>query len=80
MPVLHDVRGQIMKYDRQILDLLEARAKVCRDMREAGEGFESEGGVLDRWMEEALDHGLDELALERVCRAVLGLCRRSSVR
>lgn len=78
MPVLYDIRGQIVKFDRQILDLLEARMRVCREMREAGEGVEDEDEVLDRWAEGAMERGLDDTGgIERVCRTVVSFCRKA---
>jgi chorismate mutase len=81
MVVLHDIRSQIEKTDQQILDLLEQRVSLWRSLAEEGEvefpDREGESEAIAMWVEEAADRGLDEIAVERVCRTVLGLCRRA---
>jgi len=77
MGITDEVRAQIETIDRQILDLLEQRMRLCRYMNENEEGGEDPADVLSWWLEEGAERGLDELGVEKACRSTLLLCRKT---
>lgn len=68
-----DLHEQLEKLDGQIVHLLAERQEFHRNlsMEDAGE-FDSEETV-SFWVEEGVDRGLDEAALEPVVRGVIKL-------
>ncbi len=46
-------------------------------IEEEGPDKEREAQVLSNWLEEGFDYDLDEVTLERVCRAVIEMGRKA---
>lgn len=78
MVVFSGTAAQIEKLDQQILDCLEQRAQLYADAADEGGMAEDEEEIIDAWAESGAERGLDEAAVERVCRAVLALSRKSA--
>jgi len=69
-----DLQEQIEQLDEKIIDLLEERWRLCT---QASDGVsELKADTLLFWTEEAGDRGLDEDAMEKVCRSVMSLSRK----
>ncbi|MBI1934241.1 hypothetical protein HYS30_01110 [Candidatus Peregrinibacteria bacterium] len=66
------------KLDQQMLDLLEQRALLYSEAADEGKVTEDDLEVIDLWVESGMERGLDEAAVERVCRAVLALSRKAA--
>jgi chorismate mutase len=81
MPSLSDLRRQVDNLDRQIVELLSRRTTIVKQilahLAEEEADKEREQQVLSNWLEEGFDYDLDELALEKVCKAVMELGRKS---
>lgn len=77
MAVFSSTNAQIEKLDQQMLDCLEQRALLYGEAVDEGKIAEEDEGVIDAWVEAGMERGLDEAALERVCRAVLALSRKA---
>lgn len=77
MAVLSGLRTQLEKVDQQILELLEQRVMLFGEALEEG-GVEADDDVVEAWVEAGMERGLDEAAVERVCRAVLTLSRKGA--
>lgn len=77
MAVLSSTNAQMEKMDQQMLDLLEQRALLYSEAADEGQATEDEE-IIDRWVESGMERGLDEAAIERVCRAVLILSRKAA--
>jgi chorismate mutase len=79
-----DLRRQIDIVDRQIVELLSRRTNVVKQVMNHLEDDEvdtdREQQVLANWLEEGFDYDLDEGALEKVCRAVMELGKKSKDR
>jgi hypothetical protein len=72
-----EVGTKTEQIDRQIIDLLEQRAQVCRDFAGAEDGgVEDPSELIGWWVEEGAERGLDEGGMERICRGMLTLCRK----
>lgn len=78
MAVFSGTNAQTAKLDQQILDCLEQRALLYRDAVDEGSLHEEDEEVIDMWVESGAERGLDEAAVERVCRAVLALSRKAA--
>lgn len=79
MVVFSGTSTQIEKLDQQILDCLEQRAQLYAEAADEGRmaGGDDEE-IIDAWVESGTERGLDEAAVERVCRSVLALSRKAA--
>jgi chorismate mutase len=79
-----DLRRQIDIVDRQIVELLSRRTNVVKQvmnhLEEDEVDTDREQQVLANWLEEGFDYDLDEGALEKVCKAVMELGKKSKDR
>ncbi len=84
MASLTDLRRQIDILDRQIVDILGRRTLLVKQIIGKSEeeitDQDREQQVLSNWLEEAFDHDLDEATMERICKAVMELAKRSKDR
>lgn len=84
MANIADLRRQIDILDRQIVELLSRRTnsvkQVMSHMEEEEVDTDREQQVLANWLEEGFDYDLDEVSLEKVCKAVMDLGRKSKDR
>lgn len=78
MAVFTSASAQMEKLDQQILDCLEQRALLYSEAADEGGITEEDEEIIDLWVESGMERGLDEAALERVCRAVLVLSRKAA--
>ena len=78
MTVFSSAAAQMEKLDQQMLDLLEQRALLYSEAADEGKVTEDDEEIIDLWVESGIERGLDEAAIERVCRAVLALSRKSA--
>lgn len=78
MVVFSSTNAQIEKLDQQMLDCLEQRALLYGEAADEGKITEEDEEVIDAWVEAGMERGLDEAAVERVCRAVLALSRKAA--
>lgn len=69
---------QMEKLDQQMLDCLEQRALLYSEAADEGSLHEEDEEIIDTWVESGMERGLDEAAVERVCRAVLALSRKAA--
>lgn len=76
MVVFSSTNAQIEKLDQQMLDLLEQRALLYGELDEGG-AVEGDEEIIEMWVEAGMERGLDEVAVERVSRAVLALSRKA---
>ncbi len=81
MPSISDLRRQVDNLDRQIIELLSRRTTLVKSIlahrSEEEPDKEREQQVLSNWLEEGFDFDLDEAALEKVCKMVMELGRKS---
>ena len=81
MASLSDFRRQVDALDRQIVELLSRRMVLLKQvlMRlEDGEiDKEREAQVLSNWLEEGFDYDMDEVSLEKICKAVMEMGRKA---
>ncbi len=79
-----DLRRRIDILDRQIVELLSRRTGVVKQVMshldEDEVDSDREQQVLANWLEEGFDYDLDEGSLEKVCKAVMELGRKSKDR
>ena len=85
MASIADLRRQIDVLDRQIIELLGRRTTLVKQvLTHLGEeeqiDKDREQQVLSNWLEEGFDHDLDEVTMEKVCKAIMDLGRRSKDR
>jgi len=78
MTVFSSAAAQMEKLDQQMLDLLEQRALIYSEAADEGKVTEDDEEIIDLWVESGIERGLDEAAIERVCRAILALSRKSA--
>ncbi|MBI4129380.1 hypothetical protein HY464_01670 [Candidatus Peregrinibacteria bacterium] len=78
MTVFSSTSARMEKLDQQMLDLLEQRALLYSEAADEGKVTEDDLEVIDLWVESGMERGLDEAAVERVCRAVLALSRKAA--
>ena len=78
MTVFSSTSVQMEKLDQQMLDLLEQRALIYSEAADEGKVTEDDEEIIDLWVESGMERGLDEAAIERVCRAILALSRKSA--
>lgn len=78
MTVFSSTNAQVAKLDQQILDCLEQRALLYSEAADEGNMNEEDEEIIDMWVESGMERGLDEAAIERVCRAVLVLSRKAA--
>jgi len=79
MAVLHNVGAHIEKIDQQIINLIEQRVALCQEALEEDSAALSpahEAETVAHWTGEAEHRGLDETAMERICKAVISLCKK----
>lgn len=62
--------------DLKILDLLKERRRLIQDAAEQGD-HEDEEATTEVWIDEGAERDLDDLTLEKVCRAVVALSHRA---
>ncbi len=81
MPSVSDLRRQVDNIDRQLVELLSRRTVIVKQilssLSEDEPDTEREQQVLSNWLEEGFDFDLDELALDKVCKAVMELGRKA---
>ena len=81
MPSISDVRRQVDILDRQIVELLSRRTllikQILSQLEEDAPDTEREQQVLSNWLEEGFDYDLDEMSLEKICKAVMELGRKA---
>lgn len=84
MATVTDLRRQIDTLDRQVVELLARRTtlvkQVMAHLKEDDPDHDREQQVLSNWLEEGFDFDLDEGSLEKVCKAVMELGRKSKDR
>lgn len=78
MTVFSSTSARMEKLDQQMLDLLEQRALLYSEAADEGKVTDDDLEVIDLWVESGMERGLDEAAVERVCRAVLALSRKAA--
>lgn len=78
MAVFSSTSAQMEKLDQQMLDLLEQRALLYGEAADEGKITEEDEEIIDIWVESGMERGLDEAAVERVCRAILALSRKAA--
>lgn len=78
MVVFSSTNAQMEKLDQQMLDLLEQRALLYGEEVDEGGAIGDDEETVDMWVESGAERGLDEAAIERVCRAVLVLSRKAA--
>ena len=78
MAILRRTNVQMDKIDQQMLDLLEQRALLYGEAVDEGGAAEDDEEIVDMWVEWGMERGLDETAVERVCRSVITLSRKSA--
>lgn len=78
MAVFTSTSAQMEKLDQQILDCLEQRVLLYSEAADNGNMNEEDEEIIDLWVESGVERGLDEAAVERVCRAVLALSRKAA--
>lgn len=76
-----DLRRQVDILDRQVVELLARRTtlvkQIMTQLKEEDLDTEREQQVLSNWLEEGFDYDLNEALLEKVCKAVMEMGRRS---
>ncbi len=80
MASLLDLRRQVDILDRQMVELLSRRTVLVKQIIRILDEEEDKGReiqVLSNWLEHAFDHDLDEAGVEKICKAVMELARRS---
>jgi len=81
MKTLSDTKLLLEKIDRNILRLLFDRIQICSDACEI-DGVtalrEAEQDTILLWAEEATDHGMDEVQIEKIAQNVIELCKTES--
>ena len=81
MASIIDLRRQVDILDRQVVELLARRntlvKQIMTQLKEDEPDKEREQQVLSNWLEEGFDFDLDEGMLERVCKAVMEMGRKS---
>ncbi len=81
MASIIDLRRQVDILDRQVVELLARRntlvKQIMTQLKEDEPDKEREQQVLSNWLEEGFDFDLDEAMLERVCKAVMEMGRKS---
>lgn len=81
MASIADLRRQIDALDRQTVELLSRRnllvRQILRAKKDEEHDIDREHQVISNWLEEGFDYDMDEAILEKVCRAVMELGRRS---
>ena len=75
--VLDELQELLEKIDAKLIDLLTERANLCTRMKEDTNIGESINDTVAYWMEEIAERGLDEEAAEKLCRAVIALCKET---
>lgn len=84
MASVTDLRRQVDILDRQIVELLSRRTNIVKQvmnhLEEDEVDTDREQQVLANWLEEGFDYDLDESALEKVCKAVMELGKKSKDR
>ncbi len=84
MASLIDLRRQIDTLDRQVVELLGRRTALVKQIIGKSEeeitDQDRERQVLSNWLEEGFEYDLDEGTLERICKAVMELAKRSKDR
>ena len=78
MPILHDLRPTLTRIDQQIFRLLEERCQLLWDARRNSmlrdKDYDAE--LLDLWLEEGMECGMDEGALIKFCKCLEQLCQK----
>ncbi|MBI3336629.1 hypothetical protein HYZ98_03640 [Candidatus Peregrinibacteria bacterium] len=78
MPVLHDLRPALTRIDEKIFRLLEERCQLLWDARRNSmlhdKDYDAE--LLDLWLEEGMECGMDEGALIKLCKCLEQLCQK----
>jgi chorismate mutase len=77
MPVIDDIRSQLTRIDRSLLDLLKERCRISweyQDSSSPDSDYEEE--LLEMWLEEGGEHGMNEARMERICKAICALSRK----
>ncbi len=81
VPSITDLRRQVDALDRQIVELLSRRTtlvkQIMNQIDEDEPDKDREAQVLSNWLEEGFEYGMDEAMLEKVCKSVMDLGRKS---
>ena len=81
MASLSDLRRQVDALDRQVVELLSRRMTLVKQILTRLEDDEidkdREAQVLSNWLEEGFDYDLDEVSLEKICKAVMDMGRKA---
>lgn len=72
MMTLTDVHGRLQQIDKQLVDLIEERVRVCHGQEIDPDDEEEMVSVM---LEEAADRGLDEVIMDKWSRLLMRLCR-----
>jgi len=81
MASVTDLRRQVDILDRQIVELLVRRnglvKNILTQLKEDEPDQDRQDQVLSNWLEEGLDFDLDEVMLEKICRNVMEMGRKT---
>lgn len=77
MVTVHDIQEQIEQLDLQMLSLLQDRVKLYAEARRDDDEPLDDADVLAMWIEEAGERGLDEGLVEKLCKIIVILSRRT---
>lgn len=79
VPLLQDIRPALARIDQQIFRLLKERYQLVWNARtDAAIHYDKqyETELLDLWLEEGSECGMDEVALTRLCKSLEQLCQK----
>ena len=81
MASVQDLRRQVDILDRQVVEFLSRRnmlvKQIMTQLKDEEPDKEREQQVLSNWLEEGFDFDLDEVVLEKICKAVMEMGRKS---
>lgn len=80
VPLLQDIRPQLARIDQQIFRLLNERCQLVWNARtDAAIHYDKqyETELLDLWLEESAECGMNEIALTRLCKCLAHLCQKT---
>ncbi len=81
MASLSDLRRQVDAVDRQVVELLSRRMVLLKQivarLEDDEVDKEREAQVLSNWLEEGFDYDLEEMSLEKICKAVMEMGRKA---
>lgn len=76
--VLHDLRPELTRIDEKIFRLLEERCQLIWNARRESVPYDKEYDMelLDLWLEEGIECGMDEVTLIKLCKCIEHLCQK----